>query len=130
MQVDAWLLRSNGGGKGANLSVFVEASIAWAKRQSELLAREQKARWSWAPFQPAAGSAMQNAARQAASAGNAATGSSDNEDAGPTGAGSRPGRRVSAENIAAAARRWRDFQRAKRQKSQRLLSATTSVETN
>jgi hypothetical protein len=95
---------------------FFEASIAWEKRQNALREREQRARWAWAPFAPAAGSAMQNGARKAA-AGDA--GSGDESDDGPA---PPPRRRVSAANIAAAARRWREFQRSKRQKKALLLS--------
>lgn len=112
-RIDAWKLLT-GGGKGANLNVFVEASVAWEKRQAALRAREQKARWAWAPFTPAAGSSMQDAARQGA-------GESGSESEGENGGG-RSKRRVSAMEMASAARKWRDYQRVKQQRRQKLLS--------
>jgi ferredoxin len=53
-----------GGGKGANLSVFVEAATAWEKRQAALRAKVQ-AEQGWGFFRagPATGSSMQDAAR-------------------------------------------------------------------
>ena len=102
-----------GGGKGANLNVFMEAATAWEKRQAALRARAS-AETSWAFWQgagPATGSTMQDAARQAADGG---------------GASSSLGRGVNAATIAAAARKWRDYQRARRNKEQRLLTASSS----
>lgn len=93
--------------------MFFEASIAWEKRQSERRAQQQKARWAWAPFTPASGANMQEAARQAADA-------SADDDA------PRVGKRVNAAAMANAARRWRDFQRKKRQRDQKLLSDAVS----
>ena len=117
-RVDAWILM-NGGGKGANLNVFGEASIAWEKRQAAQRAREDKARWAWAPFtSPAAGANMQDAARKAASQNGSADSSADFDD-GNTG---RPGRRVNVTEMAAAARKWRDYQRVKRKRNQKLLA--------
>lgn len=112
-RIDSWILM-NGGGKGANLNVFSEASIAWEKRKQEAIMREEKAKWTvWSNnnFSPAAGSKMQGSATSGTTV-------SDEEDWRST----RRGRQVSAAAMAAAARRWRDFQRAKRQKEQKLLS--------
>jgi len=116
-RVDTWILM-NGGGKGANLNVFLEASIAWEKRQAERKSAEQTARWTWAPFSPATGASMQDAARQATAESASDT---DNNNYNGTGSG-RPGKRVNAIAIANAARRWRDFQRAKRQREQKFIS--------
>lgn len=103
-----------GGGKGANLNVFMEAATAWEKRQAALRARAQ-AEAGWAPFwaraAPATGSTMQDAARAAADGG---------------GASSSLGRGVNAATIAKASRRWRDWQRTKRNKSAALITATSS----
>lgn len=118
-RVDAWILMQ-GGGKGANLNVFGEASIRWEKRQAAQRAREDRARWAWAPFtSPAAGANMQDAARKARERGT--TDSSDFDDGASTGS-TRPGRRVNAAEMASAARKWRDYQRIQRQKKQKLLS--------
>jgi hypothetical protein len=102
-----------GGGKGANLSVFVEAATAWEKRQAALRAKVQ-AEQGWGFFRagPATGSSMQDAARAAAAGARA---------------GSSLGRGVNAATVAAAARRWRDYQRAKRSRDQRLLSASSTA---
>ena len=103
----------NNGGKGANLNVFVEASIAWQKRQSALVAKAQAAQgWGSMFTSPAAGSSMQDAARAAAEGG---------------GASSALGRGINAASVAAAARRWRDYQRAKRTREQRLLTVSSSA---
>jgi curved DNA-binding protein CbpA len=124
-RINVWILM-NGGGKGANLNVFGEASIAWEKRRAARLDREQQARWQWAPFGGAAGANVQ-AARRAAAA-EAATGgggaeSSDPEDYDGSGQRTpRSSRRVDAAEMASAARKWRDYQRAKRQKRQKLLA--------
>ncbi|KAL4858753.1 Chaperone protein dnaJ C76 [Chlorella vulgaris] len=111
-RVAAFLLLT-GGGKGANLNVFVEASLAWEKRQSALQAKAQAdTRWSFFKGGAAAGSKMQNGAQEAdAYARTNAT----------------LGRGVNAATVAAAARRWRDYQRTKRQKETRLLSTNSSV---
>lgn len=105
-----------GGGKGANLNVFSEASIAWERRRSALQASADRA--ARRPFwTPASGANMQESARTAAAAGEGAAGSE----------GSSPlGRQASAASIAAAARRWRDYQRAKRQKAQRFIGDGSS----
>lgn len=115
LQIDSWLVMTNRG-KGANLNVFFEAKLAWEKRQSDLLARQQRAMWSWAGvgYRGAAGAAMQGSGR-----GPADKSTSSDSDEEP--AGGRGRRRVSADEIAAAARRWRDYQRAKRQKAQKFL---------
>ncbi|PSC75503.1 electron transporter heat shock binding [Micractinium conductrix] len=111
-RVAAFLLLNNGG-KGANLNVFVEASIAWQKRQSALVAKAQAAQgWGSMFTSPAAGSSMQDAARAAAEGG---------------GASSALGRGINAASVAAAARRWRDYQRAKRTREQRLLTVSSSA---
>jgi hypothetical protein len=98
------------GGKGANLNVFLEASIAWEKRQSALRAKAQ-AQTGWGGFRtnPAAGASMQESARSAQ-------------------ANLGLGRGVNAATVAASARRWRDYQRARRNRNQRLLGATTGVD--
>lgn len=112
-RVSAWLLLNNGG-RGANLNVFVEAARAWTKRQAALKAKVQEQQsWAfWRGAAPATGSSMQDSARAAAG--------------GATGPGSSLGRGVNAATVAAAARRFRDYQRAKRNKTQRLLTSTTS----
>ena len=110
-RVDAWILM-NGGGKGANLNVFVEASLSWQKRFQALQARQDKARsrWAWSPFQPAA---------QA----QAASDYSDEERSQDSSPGSRTRKRhYDAGSIAKAARKWRDYQRTRRQRKQRLLT--------
>jgi ferredoxin len=113
-RVAAWLLMT-GGGKGANLNVFMEAATAWEKRQSALRARAQ-AEAGWAPFwarsTPATGSSMQDAARAAAEGG---------------GGSSTLGRGVNAATIAKASRKWRDWQRTKRNKAAALITASSSV---
>ena len=107
MQIAAFVLMT-GGGKGANLNVFSEASIAWERRRSALQASADRA--ARRPFwSPTSGANMQESARTAAAAGEGAEGSSP------------LGRQASAASIAAAARRWRNYQRAKRQKAQRFL---------
>ena len=126
-RVSAWILM-NGGGKGANLNVFGEASIAWEKRRAARLDKEQQARWTWAPFGGAAGANMQASARKAAAetgGGTAAGDSTDQDeyDAGTSSRRPRSSRRVDAAEIANAARKWRDYQRSKRQRKQKLLAA-------
>lgn len=109
------LLQMTGGGKGANLDVFREAATAWEKRQSALRTKLQVQQgWGsfWAGAGPATGSTMQDAARAAAAGG---------------GASSSLGRGVNAATIAAAARKWRDYQRSRRNKEQRLLTTTSSI---
>ena len=127
-RVDAWILLQ-GGGKGANLNVFGEASILWEKRQAAQRDREQQARWAWAPFRGAAGANMQEAARRAATESANTSGgggggpgerSADGEEF-YSGKGARPGKRVNVAEMAAAARKWRDFQRTKRRKKEVLL---------
>lgn len=118
-RVAAWLLMT-GGGKGTNLSVFVEASMAWEKRQSEIRARMQRASswFSWSPSMGAQAYANQEqAAKAAAEAGNG------NGGGGEVRAFSKGS---TAASVAAAARKWRDFQRRKRNKAERYLTATTS----
>lgn len=104
-----------GGGKGANLNVFMEAATAWEKRQAALRARAQ-AEAGWAPFwarsTPATGSRMQDAARAAAEG---------------NGGSSTLGRGVNAATIAKASRKWRDWQRTKRNKASALITASSSV---
>jgi ferredoxin len=120
-RVDAWVLM-NGGGKGANLNVFTEASLAWEKRQAKRRDAQQQAEWRWGwgvNAEPAAGSKMQDAARRAA------TESSDWDDAGVP--PRTPGKRVNAAEMAAAARRWRDYQRARRQRNQKLLPGSEAA---
>lgn len=107
------MLQLTAGGKGANLNVFVEASTSWEKRQaalqSKVRAEQGWAFWQQAATGPAAGSSM---------GGNAAPGG---------GASSSLGRGVNAATVAASARRWRDYQRSKRTRDQRLLTTTSSV---
>lgn len=112
-RVAAWLLMT-GGGKGANLNVFMEAASAWEKRQAALRAKVQADQgWAfWRGGAPATGSTMQDAARAAA----------DN-----AGASSALGRGANAATVAAAARRWRDYQRARRAREQRLLTVSSSA---
>ncbi|KAG7672613.1 hypothetical protein Ndes2526B_g08860 [Nannochloris sp. 'desiccata'] len=128
-RVNVWILM-NGGGKGANLNVFGEASIAWEKRRAARLDKEQQARWNWAPYGGAAGANAQ-AARRAAAAeaagygGGGASTSEDQDDYDSTASGQRPprsSRRVDASEMASAARKWRDYQRTKRQRKQKLLA--------
>lgn len=97
-----------GGGKGANMNVFFEASIAWQKRQAALAAKVQADNgWGFFRATPAAGSSMQG-------------------DAAASSASSSLGRGVNAATVAAAARRWRDYQRTKRNRNQRMLTTTSS----
>ena len=107
------MLQLTAGGKGANLNVFVEASTSWEKRQaalqSKVRAEQGWAFWQQAATGPATGSSM---------GGNAAPGG---------GASSSLGRGVNAATVAASARRWRDYQRSKRTRDQRLLTTTSSV---
>ncbi|KAL4428109.1 hypothetical protein ABPG75_002198 [Micractinium tetrahymenae] len=112
-RVAAWLLMT-GGGKGANLNVFMEAASAWEKRQAALRAKVQADQgWAfWRGGAPATGSTMQDAAKAAA------------ENAG---ASSALGRGANAATVAAAARRWRDYQRARRAREQRLLTMSSSA---
>lgn len=128
-RVNVWILM-NGGGKGANLNVFGEASIAWEKRRAARLDKEQQARWNWAPFRGAAGASAQ-AARRAAAAeaaagyGGGVSSNSEDQDDDSTASGQRPprsSRRVDAAEMASAARKWRDYQRAKRKRKQKLLA--------
>ncbi len=98
-----------GGGKGANLNVFFEASIAWNKRQAALAAKVQADNgWGFFRGSPAGGSGMQG-------------------DPGPSNASSSLGRGVNAATVAAAARRWRDYQRTKRNRNTLMLTTTSSV---
>jgi curved DNA-binding protein CbpA len=121
-RINVWILM-NGGGKGANLNVFGEASIAWEKRRAQRLDREQQARWQWAPFGGAAGANVQAAKRAAAAEAYAAESSGDPEDYNDGGQRApRSSRRVDAAEMASAARKWRDYQRTKRQKKQKLLA--------
>ena len=62
-----------GGGKGANLNVFMEAASAWEKRQAALRAKVQADQgWAfWRGGAPATGSTMQDAARAASAPGQA-----------------------------------------------------------
>ncbi|GAB4814662.1 hypothetical protein N2152v2_001708 [Parachlorella kessleri] len=116
-RVAAWLLMT-GGGKGTNLSVFVEASMAWEKRQSEIRARMQRASswFSWSPSMGAQAYANQEqAAKAAAEAGNG------NGGGGEVRAFSKG---ATAASVAAAARKWRDFQRRKRNKAESTVAAT------
>lgn len=100
-----------GGGKGANLNVFSEAAIAWEKRQSALRAKAQAEKGWGAFWQPATGSAMQDVAAAAAAAANVS---------------SSLGRGVNAATVAAAARKWRDYQRNKRNRSALLIPVNAS----
>ena len=110
----AWVVQ-NGGGRGAN--VFFEASLSWQKRQSVLRAQEDRAKWAmWVEWGGAAG---------------AAGPASDKPGAAPPRAGSSGmGRRANAADLAAAARKWRDFQRSKRMRGQRYLSDSLSSTTD
>lgn len=98
------------GGKAANLNVFTEAAIAWEKRQAALRSRAAaEAGWAfWQGMGPAVGSTLQD---QPANGG---------------GASSSLGRGVNAATIAAAARKWRDYQRTRRNKETRLLAESSS----
>ena len=110
-RVDSWLLMRQGG-KGANLNVFFEASLLWAKRQSKLREAEQRAKWAWMPGGPAAGSTV-------------TSDSSDDDDMPPQGNRSGGARRQHATaSMVNAARKWRDFQQRKRQKSAEILFLT------
>lgn len=115
-RVDAWILM-NGGGKGANLNVFFEASLVWEKRHAERMAKQHASRWPWwsANVEPAAWSRMQNASQTTAEY-------SSDEGFDEEGLPPRtPGQRVGAAQMAAAARKWRDYQRNRRQKAMKLL---------
>eukprot|EP00887_Chlorella_sp_A99_P000153 scaffold16.g153.t1 len=116
-RVAAWLLMT-GGGKGANLSVFQEASTAWEKKQAALRARYEAASWS-AWVSPSFGSRFAKSAARAAEAAGAASASGRAAGVG--------GRHTNAAAVAAAARKWRDYQRARRKREQRFLSATSSA---
>lgn len=113
-RIDAWILM-NGGGKGANLNVFFEASLVWEKRHSARLAKQEAARWNWwgkVETEPSAWSRTQNTA----------TSSEDfSSDEGYDIPPRSSGRRVTAGQMAAAARRWRDYQRNKRTQQAKLL---------
>lgn len=93
--------------------MFVEAATQWEKRQSALRSKKRAEEgWAfWQGAERATGSAMQDAARAAAAGNNAS---------------SSLGRGVNAATIAAAARRWRDYQRSKRNRAQRLIESTSS----
>lgn len=111
-RVATWLLMSSGG-RAANLNVFFEASIAWEKRKQELIQREQVAKSKygmWNNFGPAAGSKMNQKSDVETS--------TDEEE--PV---FRRTGKVDAKTIAAAARKWRDFARKKRQREQRYLGS-------
>lgn len=104
-RIDAWLLMT-GGGKGANLNVFYEASLQWAKRQSIMRDAENKAKWSWFQYGPAAGSQ--------------ATASTSFDDSSRQAPRSKTAKNASS--MVNAARKWRDYQRSKKQKNRLLLS--------
>ena len=128
-RVAAWILM-NGGGKGANLNVFGEASIAWEKRQALRRDKEQQVKWAWyssagaAGFAggAAAGSRSTNTSSYADDTSTSADGSTDAGEEGGGGAPPPRGRRVNVAEMAAAARKWGDYQRSKRQKNQKLLT--------
>eukprot|EP00884_Botryococcus_braunii_P011066 jgi/Botrbrau1/19961/Bobra.0059s0077.1 len=122
-RIDVWQLMT-GGGKAVN--VFVEASLAWARRQSLIKARQQTAAAQkraaglsgiWASFggdpSPAGGSTMWAGAGRGPA--------DDRIDS-----GGREARRAAAASVgaAAAARRWRDYQRNKRAREQILLTTS------
>eukprot|EP00890_Picochlorum_soloecismus_P004963 jgi/Picsp_1/5468/NSC_02827-R1_chloroplast -like protein len=105
-RIDAWLLMT-GGGKGANLSVFYEASLQWAKRQSVMRDAENKAKWAWFQYGPAAGSQ--------------ATASSSSDDSSRQEA-PRSRTAKNASSMVNTARKWRDYQRSKKEKNRLLIS--------
>lgn len=101
------LLNTHGGNRGG-VNVFLEASIAWEKRQAGIRAKrhvaESQARWAkW-------GAATGVATGHAAKAGQ--------EETGPVPRGSAAD---TASAAARAARRWRDLQRMKRNNADRLM---------
>ena len=125
-------LQMAGGGRGANRSVFAEAAMSWERRQAALrdraaaLAQEEgglERGWWWgsglARHTPAVGSAMRQSARQAAGSGASDTGGGSVSDVGGSlGHGN-------AASMAAAARRWRGYQRSnKRSRLAGLLLGT------
>lgn len=108
-RVDAWLMMT-GGGKGKHLNVFYEAQLQWAKRQSQLKDKENASRWRWTP---AGGSASWTDAS-----------SSYDDGAWQARARSVP---KNAASFVQAARKWRDFSRARARKRQMLLDASITL---
>uniref|UniRef100_A0A1D2A5R0 Chaperone protein DnaJ n=1 Tax=Auxenochlorella protothecoides TaxID=3075 RepID=A0A1D2A5R0_AUXPR len=103
-RVAAWLILT-GGGKGTNIDVFNEASGAWEKRQAELRGAAQRSVLSrfWKSTE--------------------GSGEEEEEEvtSNPTGRPSRRGQKASPASLARAARRWRDYQRKKRNRASLML---------
>jgi hypothetical protein len=118
VQVEAWLLLSGSGDRGANLNIFFEASLAWSRRQSEMRARRARLGWWDSSFEPAGGSSSVRKPPNRNSEQGASGGEGTGRDAWRN-----------AAMVAASARRWRDYQRARRQhlQSTRLLSSGDEV---
>lgn len=106
-RVAAWLILT-GGGKGTNIDVFNEASGAWEKRQANLRGAQQRSILSrfWKSTE---GSGEEEEEGEAAAASS------------PTGRPPRRGQKPSSASLAKAARRWRDYQRRKRNRASLML---------
>lgn len=89
--------------------------MAWEKRQTALQGKYEQA--AWPIFDPAMGSRMWDSARRASEA-NVNT---------PPGSGGL-GRRANAATIAQVARKWRDYQRVRRQRERKFLDSTQTVD--